>query len=399
MKKLIASDLYHIGVCDRRIELFENVYPVPDGVTYNSYLLADDCPVVFDTADAAFTEEFLLNLEDALSGRGPKYLVISHMEPDHSASVKALADKYPAMKIVVNARSKAFLEGFFPDLKNETVVVKDGDELDTGSRILKFIFAPMVHWPEVMFTYDAAGKTLFTADAFGSFGSSNGIVCDADGFSALIPEYRRYYTNIVGKYGVQVSAVLKKVSPLAIERICPLHGAVLNEAEIKVMAALYADWAGYVPEQRSAVIAYASVYGNTKRAAEYLAGRLSEKGVPDVKVFDVSKTHFSYIVAECFRKSHIVLASVTYNGGIFTNMETLVREIAHHGITGRKFALIENGSWAAQSARLIRGILEEIKGAEFIGEPVSFRSSPKPETFASLDALADELAADIINGN
>lgn len=398
MKQKITEDLYYIGVADRRIHLFENVYPVNDGVTYNSYLLMDEEPVVFDTADGAFTGEYLENLREALDGKTPSYLVVHHMEPDHSASIKALAEKYPSMKIVVNAKSKIFLEGFFPDLKNECVVVKDGEELVTGRHTLKFVFAPMVHWPEVMFTYDVTDKTLFSADAFGSFGATGQVVGDEEPFESYVPEARRYYTNIVGKYGVQVMSVLKKASEIEIARVCPLHGKVLTGDRILKAVELYSKWASYTPEQRSVVVAYASVYGNTKKAAERIASKLSEAGVKDVSVYDVSKTHFSYIIADCFKKSHVVLASVTYNAGIFPAMDNLVREIARHGIACRSFALIENGSWAAQSAKLMREILSQVKGASFIDEPVSFRSSLKAENIAALDALAESVARDV-NGN
>lgn len=398
MKQKITEDLYYIGVADRRIHLFENVYPVNDGVTYNSYLLMDEEPVVFDTADGAFTGEYLENLREALDGKTPSYLVVHHMEPDHSASIKALAEKYPSMKIVVNAKSKIFLEGFFPDLKNECVVVKDGEELVTGRHTLKFVFAPMVHWPEVMFTYDVTDKTLFSADAFGSFGATGQVVGDEESFESYVPEARRYYTNIVGKYGVQVMSVLKKASEIEIARVCPLHGKVLTGDRILKAVELYSKWASYTPEQRSVVVAYASVYGNTKKAAERIASKLSEAGVKDVSVYDVSKTHFSYIIADCFKKSHVVLASVTYNAGIFPAMDNLVREIARHGIACRSFALIENGSWAAQSAKLMREILSQVKGASFIDEPVSFRSSLKAENIAALDALAESVARDV-NGN
>lgn len=398
MKQKITEDLYYIGVADRRIHLFENVYPVNDGVTYNSYLLMDEDPVVFDTADGAFTGEYLENLREALDGKTPSYLVVHHMEPDHSASIKALAEKYPSMKIVVNAKSKIFLEGFFPDLKNECVVVKDGEELVTGRHTLKFVFAPMVHWPEVMFTYDVTDKTLFSADAFGSFGATGQVVGDEEPFESYVPEARRYYTNIVGKYGVQVMSVLKKASEIEIARVCPLHGKVLTGDRILKAVELYSKWASYTPEQRSVVVAYASVYGNTKKAAERIASKLSEAGVKDVSVYDVSKTHFSYIIADCFKKSHVVLASVTYNAGIFPAMDNLVREIARHGIACRSFALIENGSWAAQSAKLMREILSQVKGASFIDEPVSFRSSLKAENIAALDALAESVARDV-NGN
>ena len=396
MKTQITKDLYYIGSADRRIALFENVYPVPDGVTYNSYLLAGDEPVIFDTADGAFTGEFLRNAEEALAGKAPAYLIVSHMEPDHSASIKALSEKYPGMKIVVNARSKIFLEGFFPDLKAEFVVVKDGDAITVSGHTLRFVFAPMVHWPEVMFTYDENEGTLFSADAFGTFGSQGGVCGDAAQFEALVSEARRYYTNIVGKYGAQVLQALKKVT-FEINRVCPLHGPVLLKAAFAKAAEYYVKWASYTPEKASAVIAYASVYGNTKRAAEYLQKALAERGISEIPIFDVSKTHFSYIIAECFKNSHIVLASITYNAGIFTNMETLVSEIVRHDIGGRKFSFVENGSWAAQSGKLMREEVSKLKNTSFVGETVSFRSAPKAETYAALDALADAIAEDVKN--
>ena len=341
----VTDDLLMIGGNDRRIALFENVYPVPDGVSYNSYLLLDEKTVLFDTVDKAIRDLFLENLEYALGRRKLDYLVVSHMEPDHCAVIADVYRMHPEVKIVCNAKTISMIRQFFAfDIDNAALLVKDGDTLPTGRHTLTFLTAPMVHWPEVMVTYDSADKILFSADAFGTFGALSGSVFadESDFYGSKIGEARRYYTNIVGKYGTQVQALLKKASTVEISMICPLHGPIWREG-IDGFIDKYVKWSSYTPEERAVLILYASIYGNTENAAEILAARLAEHGVRNIAVYDVSVTDPSYLVAEAFRCSHIVFASATYNAGIFTNMELLLHELESHNLQNRTVAVIENG--------------------------------------------------------
>lgn len=386
----LTSDLYYTGVNDRRIALFENVYPV-SGVSYNSYVLLDEKNVIFDTADGGFTAKYLENVKAALGGRNADYLIISHMEPDHSASVKAVLDTYPDVQIVCNAKSLTMLKNFFGDLSFNAFVVTDGQELSVGRHNLKFVFAPMVHWPEVMFTYDLTDKVLFSADAFGSFGALDGnIFSDERSFEAYLPEARRYYTNIVGKYGAQVVQVLNKLKGAEVNLVCPLHGVIWRNDFPKILEK-YTLWANYEPEESSAVIAYASVYGNTAEAADILAGMLAERGVKGITVFDVSKTHYSYIISEAFRASNLVFASVTYNGAVFPAMDSLIKELTAHGIKKRTVSVIQNGSWAATSAGKIREAVAVWKDSFVCGDTVSILSSLAPRQLTDLATLADSI--------
>ncbi len=392
--KKITSDLYWVGANDRRLAMFEGVYSVPDGVSYNSYLFLDEKTVLMDTVDKAVTEQFLENLEAALAGRALDYLVIHHMEPDHAAAIDHLVRRYPAMQLVCNSKIATMLGQFFSfDVAARTLLVKEGDTLSTGRHELHFVMAPMVHWPEVMVSYDATDKILFSADAFGTFGALNGAIFadEVDFARDYLDEARRYYTNIVGKYGNQVQALLKKASALDIQMLCPLHGFVWRK-NLGDYIDKYAHWASYTPEVPGVVIAYASVYGHTENAAEILSSKLRDRGV-FTKMYDVSVTPASEIISACFQYSHLVFASTTYNAGIFVNMEALLYDLVAHNIQNRTVALIENGSWAPTSGGLMRKELEKCKNMTFLDSMVTLRSALKEEQLAELDAMADAIAA------
>ena len=387
----ITPDLYYTGVNDRRIALFENVYPVSDGVSYNSYVLLDEKTVVFDTADGNFTNKYLANVAAALNGRKADYLVVSHMEPDHSASVKALMNAYPDMKVICNSKSITMLANFFGDISDRAVLVKDGETISVGKNTLKFVFAPMVHWPEVMMTYLVEEKVLFSADAFGSFGALDGnLFAEEKSFEEYLPEARRYYTNIVGKYGAQVQAAIKKLAGVPVDYVCPLHGVIWKKDFAKILAK-YLLWADYEPETSTAMIVYGSVYGDTAEAAETLAAFLAERGVRDIKVYDVSKTHYSYLISEAFRVSNIVFASITYNASVFPAMEHFVRELTAHGLKKRSLSIIQNGSWAPVSGAKIKEVLAGWKDSFIVGETVTLNSAVKENTVAELATLADAI--------
>ncbi len=385
----IADGIYYVGVSDREIDLFEGQYRVPDGMTYNSYVVAGDKTAVLDTVDRRFAHEWLDNLEKALDGRAPDYLIVQHMEPDHSANIKVFADRYPSAKIVGNAKTFAMISHFFGDgFGGERVEVKEGDSLDLGGRKLTFVFAPMVHWPEVMVTYDDKSGTLFSADGFGRFGQ-------ADKNGDWTDEARRYYIGIVGKYGVQVRNLLKKAAGLDIKRICPLHGPVLD-GDLGKYLGLYEKWSGYEPELDGILIAYTSVYGHTKKAVEMLADKLRAKGCPKVVVRDLARSDMSECVAEAFAYGKLVLATTTYNGEVFPFMRTFLAELAERNFRKRKVALIENGSWAPMAAKVMRKTLEPLVGIEFAENNVTILSAPNAETKEKLEALADELCRDYI---
>ncbi|MCL2084510.1 MAG: flavin reductase [Oscillospiraceae bacterium] len=390
--KKVTNDLLWVGANDRRLAMFEGVYSVPYGVSYNSYLLLDEKTVLFDTVDKAVRHRFMENLSHALGGRKLDYLVVQHMEPDHSAAIVDLADKHPEMRIVCNAKTSSFIKQFH-NLDVEAFIVKEGDTLNTGRHTLSFIMAPMVHWPEVMVTYDSADRILFSADAFGCFGALNGALFadEVDFNKDYMDEARRYYTNIVGKYGVQVQSLLNKASALEIDMICPLHGFVWRTG-IKDMVSKYALWSAYEPEELGVMIAYASVYGNTENAAEILSSRLRDRGVRTV-MYDVSVTPPSEIVSAAFKWSHLVFASTTYNAGIFISMEELINDLTAHNLQNRTVAIIENGSWAATSGALMRERLGKCRNMRLIENQVSLKSSLKPDQLAELEAMADAIAA------
>ena len=395
--KKITSDLVWVGADDRRLAFFEGVYGVPEGVSYNSYLLLDEKTVLFDTVDKAVAHNFFENVAYALGGRKLDYLVVHHMEPDHAATIEDIALRYPEATIVCNAKIKDMLSRFFPtDLSGRVKLVKEGDTLSTGRHNLTFVMAPMVHWPEVMMSYDSTDGILFSADAFGSFGALNGRIFadEVDFMHDCIDEARRYYTNIVGKYGMQVQAVLKKAAGLDIRLVCPLHSFVWRQGFGDFLEK-YVKWATYEPEEKGVLIAYASVYGHTENAANILAAKLCDRGVK-VKMYDTSVTAPSFILSDAFKYSHLVFAATTYNAGIFSTMSQLLHEIAEHNLQNRKIALIENGSWAPTSGGLMRKLLEGLKGTEFIGDTLTLKSALTEGQLADLDVLADAIAESVL---
>ena len=392
----VREDLIWVGADDRRLVCFEGVYGVPDGVSYNSYLLLDEKTVLFDTVDKAVYEVFFENVAHALGGRKLDYLLISHMEPDHAATIEGLILRYPEVRILCNAKVKAMLGQFFlKDYSDRIDLVKEGDSFSTGRHELSFIMAPMVHWPEVMMTYDRTDKILWTADAFGTFGALNGRLFndETDFFHEDIGEARRYYTNIVGKYGPQVQNVLKKVAALEVETACPLHGFVWRSG-FEGFVEKYLLWSSYTPEEKSVMLAYASVYGHTENAANILAARLVERGVR-VRMYDTSVTPASYIVSDAFRCSHLVFAATTYNNGVFVTMENLLHDIAAHNLQNRRVAVIENGSWAPASGKLMREMIAPMKNIEFVTDNITLKSALAEGQEAALEALAETIAAEI----
>ncbi|MBR3784649.1 MAG: FprA family A-type flavoprotein [Bacteroidales bacterium] len=390
----IQQDLIYVGASDRRLALFENVYPIPRGVSYNSYLMVDDVTVLFDTVDAGVAQQFFENVEAALYGRKLDYVVVHHMEPDHAATLMDLLLRHPEATVVTTAKAAQMMQQFFGNQPANLMVVKEGDELLTEHHHLVFTMAPMVHWPEVMMTYDSTSKTLFSADAFGTFGalSGNFFADQMDFEHEWLGDARRYYINIVGKYGMQVQNVLKKATALDIQMICPLHGPVWRE-NLGWFIGKHDTWSRYEPEDRGVVIIYGSIYGHTEAAALRLGTLLAQRGVKNIKAYDASHTHVSKLVAECFRASHVVLASSTYNNGLFTPIESLLADLKAHAWQKRTVALIENGSWAAQAAKLMRAELEQMKDIVIVGEPVSLKSAATPAQEEQLAALAAALAA------
>ena len=379
----ITSDILYVGVNDADIDLFEGQYVVPNGISYNSYIVFDDKITVFDTADKRKTAEWLQNVKRALGNKKPDYIVISHMEPDHSASLAEFLREYPNTTVVGNAKTFAFAERFFGDVAKNKLVVKDGEELVTGKHRFTFVFAPMVHWPEVMLTYDASAKVLFSADAFGKFG-----IPDADEDWAC--EARRYYLNIVGKYGAPVQTVLKKAAALDIKIICPLHGPVLNE-NLEYYLGKYDIWSSYAAEDSGVMIAYASIYGNTAEAAEKLADILRGKGVK-VETADLTRDDMPQAVANAFRYDKLAVACSTYDGWLFPVMEHFLNRIKSKNYQNRKVALIENGSWAPVANKVMRSIFETMKNITFTEKSVTVNSAVNEQTISELTALADELS-------
>jgi len=388
--KNITENLLWVGSNDRRLAMFEGVYHVPKGVSYNSYLLLDEKTVLFDTVDKAVQERFLENLAEGLKDRPLDYLVLHHMEPDHSAAIEAVINRHPNVTLVLNSKSSDFISQFFDIGNTEKMIVNESDVLCTGNHTLRFVMAPMVHWPEVMVTYDETARILFSADAFGSFGALNGAMFadEVDFNKDFIDEARRYYTNIVGKYGSQVQSLLKKASTLDIDMICPLHGFVWRK-NLQEILTPYTLWSSYEPEEQGVMIAYASIYGNTENAAEILSSRLRDAGIK-TDMFDVSVTPDSEIISAAFKWSHLVFASATYNAGIFVTMESLINDLVAHNIQNRTVALIENGSWVATSNKLMLDKLSKCKNMTFVGE-VSIKSSVKPDKLAEINALANAI--------
>ncbi|MBQ8229821.1 MAG: FprA family A-type flavoprotein [Clostridia bacterium] len=380
----VAKSVEYIGVNDRKIDLFEGMYAVPDGMAYNSYVILDKKIAVFDTVDAAFQNEWLQNLENALNGRQPDYLIVQHMEPDHSANILAFTEKYPNAKILSSSKSFVMMKNFFgSDFAEKQVVVGDGSILELGAHKLTFIAAPMVHWPEVVVTYEETEKILFSADAFGKFGAT-------DTEEDWACEARRYYFGIVGKYGVQVQNLLKKLSGYEIKTICPLHGPVLKE-NLGYYLGLYNTWSSYGVESDGIVIAYTSVYGNTKKAVELLAETLKAKGCPKVVINDLARCDMAEAVEDAFRYGKMVLATTTYNGEIFPFMREFIHSLTERNFQNRTVGFIENGSWAPMAAKVMRGMLEKCKNLQYTENTVKILSSLSEESRAQISALAEEL--------
>ncbi len=380
----ITNDIKYIGVNDHKIDLFEGQYIVPNGMAYNSYVIIDEKIAVMDSVDADFTEEWLDNIEKALGERTPDYLIVSHMEPDHSANIVNFLNKYLSAKIVSSLKAFAMCKNFFgTDFADRRIVVGEGDTLTLGRHTLSFVTAPMVHWPEVTMTYDSYDKVLFSADAFGKFGA-------LDIEEEWACEARRYYIGIVGKYGAQVQAVLKKTAALDIEKICPLHGPVLTE-NLGYYINLYDIWSSYRPEEDGVVIAYTSIYGNTKKAAYLLADKLSKKGCQKVTVNDLARCDMAEAVEDAFRYSKIVFATTTYNNDIFPFMREFINHLSERGFQNRTVAFIENGSWAPIAAKNMRAMLEKSKNLTYAENEVKILSSMTDENEKQLEALAKEL--------
>jgi flavorubredoxin len=380
----VTNDIYYVGVNDHDIDLFEGQYDVPNGMAYNSYIIVDEKVAVFDTVDGNFTDQWLDNITEVLADRKPDYLIVQHMEPDHSANIKNFLDKYPETIVVGNAKTFGMIDNFFEDMKiANKLEVKEGDKLSLGKHELSFVFAPMVHWPEVMFTYDSTDKVLFSADAFGKFGA-----LDVEEDWAC--EARRYYFGIVGKYGMQVQAVLKKAAALDIQTICALHGPVLKE-DLGYYLGLYNTWSSYGVESEGVFIAYTSVYGNTKKAAELLKEKLEAKGCPKVAIADLAREDMAESVEDAFRYGKLVIATTTYNADIFPFMKHFIFDLTERNYQNRTIGIIENGSWAPMAAKVVKGMFEKSKNITWTDTTVSIKSAVKAANIEQIDALADEL--------
>lgn len=390
----INDDVTYVGASDRKLALFEAVYPLVNGVSYNSYLVNDEKTVLLDTVDRSVSGVFFENIAHVLDGRKLDYVIVNHMEPDHAATLGELVLRYPEVKIVSNAKVVAMIKQFFDfDVDARVEVVAEGDTFSTGKHTFTFAMAPMVHWPEVMVTFDTTDGILYSADAFGTFGALAGNVFadEVDFENKWLDEARRYYTNIVGKYGPQVQMALKKALALDIKMICPLHGPIWRE-NIAWFVDKYNKWSTYTPEDNTVLIAYASIYGGTENAANILASELAKKGVKNIAMTDVSVTHPSYITSEAFRCSHIVFAAPTYNAGIFTPMETLLLDLAAHNLQNRTVAFIENGSWAPISAKLMGDIVAKMKNMTVLASKATLKSTVKDAQREELKTLASEIA-------
>ena len=393
----VKDDLIYVGGSDRRLSRFENLFPIPKGVSYNSYVLLDEKTVLFDTADESISRQYIENVVHALNGRPLDYMVVQHMEPDHCAMIDDMLRRYPEAKMVCSAKAVGMFAQFYgTDVAARALVVKEGDKLSTGEHTLHFVMAPMVHWPEVMVSYDEKDKILFSADAFGTFGALAGnIFNDEITFDTVwMNDARRYYTNIVGKYGVQVQALLKKAASLDIEMICPLHGPIWRK-DLGLLLEKYQKWSTYEPEDKTVMIAYATMYGNTENAANVLAGMLADKGVKNIAMYDVSETDVSELVAESFRCSHLVLAAPTYNSGIQPKMEAYLSDIKALNLQNRTVAVIDNGTWAATAGKQMIGMLEGMKNMTILENPISIKSALAENQLGALEALADELAKQV----
>ncbi len=396
----IAPKLYWVGGSDRRLERFENMFPLTNGVAYNSYLFLDEKTALIDTADSSISALYLENVTHVLNGRDLDYLIINHMEPDHCANIEEIARRYPKLQIVGNKKTFQLFEQFYSlNLSDRMLTVADGQELSLGESNLRFIHAPMVHWPEVMFTYEISRRVLFSADAFGAFGAHAGnlFADEMDFENAFLDESRRYYANIVGKYGPQVQAALKKFTGVEISMICPLHGPIWRK-DLDVILNKYDLWSRYEPEKKGIVLFYASMYGNTENAVSALSNKLAQLGVCDMRMYDVSKTHPSYIVADAFKYSHLVAGSPTYNLQLYLPMQMLLHDMAALGLKNRKVALIGNHSWSSTALKCMQEIFAGMKDMEIIGTTMDIRSTLKPQREEELDRLADAIASSVLQG-
>ena len=394
----VTEDLYWVGGNDRQIELFENIFPLAKGVSYNSYLLLDEQTVLFDTADYAIGKQFIENVMSVLNGRNLDYIVVNHMEPDHCSLIGELLLHYPDVKIIGNAKTFPMIEQFFSfDLTGKTLTVKEGDTFCSGKHTFRFIMSPMVHWPEAMMTYDEKDKVLFSADAFGTFNALNGNLFndELDFNREWLDEARRYYTNIVGKYGPQVQNVLKKASSLDIQMICPLHGPVWS-LQLNFIIEKYNLWSRYEPEEKGVMIAYASMYGNTENMAEILAVMLAEAGVKNIHMHNISKTHVSELISDSFKYSHIVLASPTYNNGIYPLMDNYLEDMKALSLQNRTIAVLGNGSWAPQATKLISAKIKEMKNMRLLEASVTIKSSLKEAQLEELNSLSRQIAEEVL---
>lgn len=390
----ISPEIYLVGGSDRRLERFENMFPLPNGVAYNSYLILDDKTALLDTVDSSISALYLENVTHVLNGRQLDYLVVNHMEPDHCANIEEIVRRYPGVKLIGNPKTFQFMKQYYSlDLSSNCQEVKEGDELSLGSHTLRFYMAPMVHWPEVMVTYEVSKGILFSADAFGSFGAMAGnVFADEIEYDNLfLDEARRYYTNIVGRYGTQVQALFKKLAGLQLNMICSLHGYIWRGDSIGYILDKYDKWSRYVPEKKGVVLVYASMYGNTENAMNALATKLALRGVKDMRMYDVSKTHPSYIIADIFKYSNFVIASPTYNLNLYFVMDSLLKELSVLNISNRKVSILGNHTWASAAAKTMTELVGSMKNIEIIGTPLDIKSTLREDREPELDVLADAI--------
>ncbi|MDF2594895.1 MAG: putative flavoprotein [Clostridia bacterium] len=394
----ITPQVFWVGGSDRRLERFENMFPLPNGVSYNSYLITDEKTALIDTVDASISALYLENVTHVLDGRPLDYLIINHMEPDHCASIEEIVRRYPEVQVIGNKKTFQFFEQYYSlDISANCLEVNEGHELSLGNHTLRFYLAPMVHWPEVMVTYEISQGILFSADAFGSFGALSGnLFADETDFeNAFADEARRYYANIVGRYGMQVQALLKKFTSVDIHMICSLHGPIWRKDDISYILDKYDKWSRYAPEKKGIVLFYASMYGNTENVINALANKLAKLGVQDMRLYDVSKTHPSYIISDVWKYSHMVIASPTYNMHLYFVMDSLLREMSALGIKNRKASLIGNHTWSSAALKNMQELVGTMKNIEIVGAPLDVRSTLKPDRESELDTLADAIYASL----
>jgi flavorubredoxin len=394
----VTPQIVWVGGNDRRLERFENMFPLPNGVSYNSYLILDEKTALIDTVDASISALYLENVTHALNGRKLDYLVVNHMEPDHCANVEEIVRRYPEVKVIGNQKTfQLFKQYYSLDMTANCQEVQEGKELNLGKHTLRFYMAPMVHWPEVMFTYEVSEGVLFSADAFGSFGAMAGnlFVDQVEFDNVFLDEARRYYSNIVGRYGTQVQVIMKKLAGLPINYICALHGLVWRGDDIAYILKKYDLWSNYLPEKKGVVIAYASMYGNTENTMSALAVKLAQRGIKDMRMYDVSKTHPSYVISDIWKYSNVVIGSPTYNMHLYFMMDSLLKELSVLGIKNRKFSLIGNHSWATAALKEMNEIVSNLKNVELVGTPIDIKSTLRKDREAELDALADAICASV----